>query len=110
VAKQPAVVIHFWAPWDGHDPLVDRSIQAVAAELADRVCFRSCNVDVPANFPLCKRCQVINIPFLAVFVGGQQRRPIIGALPPVQLEKELAARFNCKAPKQHWWQLWKSPG
>jgi thioredoxin-like negative regulator of GroEL len=108
IAEQPAVAIHFWAPWNASDPTLDRSIQAIAPEFVERVCFRSCNVDLPENQDLCERCGVANVPFLAVFVRGQQRRPISGARSPAQLAKELTARLSLDIPTRPWWRFWGS--
>jgi thioredoxin-like negative regulator of GroEL len=110
VAEQPAVAIHFWAPWNAHDPTFDDSIRAVAPEFAGRVSFRSCNVELPENLPLCLRFGVNTVPSLAVVVRGQQRRLIGGALPPERLAKELTARLSGEIPTRPWWQFWKQPG
>jgi len=106
LTEHPAVAIHFWAPWNGHDRLLDRSIQEVAVEFAGRVQFMSCNVDLAENQPLCKRCKVLNVPLVAVFVQGQLRRPILGVIPPAQLARELVARLTPDGATRRWWQLW----
>jgi thioredoxin-like negative regulator of GroEL len=110
VAEQPAVAIHFWASWNAHDPTFDDSIRAVAPEFDGRVSFRSCNSDLPENLSLCQRFGVVTVPSLTVIVRGKQRRPIVGALPPERLAKELAARLSDDIPKRPWWQFWKQPG
>jgi thioredoxin-like negative regulator of GroEL len=110
VVEQPAVAIHFWAAWNAHDPGFDDSIRAVAPEFAGRVCFRSCNSDLPENLQLCQRFGVVTVPSLVVIVRGQQRRPILGALPPERLAKELAARLSGDTPMRPCWQFWRQPG
>jgi thioredoxin-like negative regulator of GroEL len=89
----PAVAVHFWAVWDGHDVTMDRRIRAVQPQFAGRIHFVSCDTDEPENRALCERCDVANIPMLAVFVGGEVRLPVRGLPSPDDLAKELEERL-----------------
>jgi thioredoxin-like negative regulator of GroEL len=75
--EHAAIAIHFWASWNGCDPVLDQSIQSIASEFAGRMSFYSCDVDREENADLCKRCRVVTIPWLAVFVSGTERRRIV---------------------------------
>jgi thioredoxin-like negative regulator of GroEL len=109
VVEQPAVAIHFWAPWNAHDPAFDDSLRAVAPEFVGRVCFRSCSSDLSQHLPLWQRFGVVTVPSLVVIVRGQRRRPILGVRSPEQLAKELEARLSDDIPKRPWWQFWRQP-
>jgi|SRR5580692_3374430 thioredoxin-like negative regulator of GroEL len=89
--SQSCVVVHFWAVWNGHDPLMDRVIQEVRPRLAHRIHFVSCDID--ADVELSRRCEVANVPFLAVFVDGTRQRPVIGLRTPDGLAAELETRL-----------------
>jgi thioredoxin-like negative regulator of GroEL len=85
VQQHPAVAIHFWAPWNGYDPLMDRSIQSISGKFAGRVVFVSCNVDLGENGELCQRCGFKNIPALGLLVSGHQPISEIGYRDPEKL-------------------------
>ena len=102
--RYSAIAIHFWAPWDGHDPPMDRSIQMIRGRFAGRVHFVSCNNDLEVNAGLVGRCGVVNIPALGILVAGVPRRPIIGLRDPEVLASEIEARLRDPEPKR-WWQF-----
>jgi thioredoxin-like negative regulator of GroEL len=105
--EHAAIAIHFWASWNGCDPVLDQSIQSIASEFAGRMSFYSCDVDREENADLCKRCRVVTIPWLAVFVSGTERRRIVGTRSPVELKNELEARFPEASLPKKWWRFWK---
>ncbi len=84
------VAIHFWAEWNGCDPVMDQRIQEIQPRLDGRIHFVSCDIDNFHCAELCKQCNVVNIPFLAIFVDGQQRTGIMGLLQ----SDELVATIN----------------
>ncbi len=94
VVEHPAVVIHFWAEWNGVDVPMDRAIQEASKKLDKRIHFVSCDIDSPENADLCKRCNVVNVPFLAIIIGGQEKRGLIGLRPPGELVAELNKRLG----------------
>jgi thiol-disulfide isomerase/thioredoxin len=100
------VAIHFWAPWNGYDPVMDRAIQAVAKRFADRVHFVSCNIDLEENVELCRRFGVVNVPSLGLLVSGMTRRVITGCRAPEDLVSEIESRFHERESKP-WWAFWK---
>ncbi|MGB7156786.1 MAG: hypothetical protein WBD40_01890 [Tepidisphaeraceae bacterium] len=50
----PVLVLHYWATWDLIDREMDKRLTVMREEYADRVCFRSCDVDRPENQPFIK--------------------------------------------------------
>ena len=107
VQQHPAIAVHLWAPWNGVDPLMDRSIQAVASQLAGRVYFVSCDVDTDEGAELCRRWGVVNVPALAVLLSGELRRFIVGYLPPEHLAGEIESRLRDPEGRKRWWAFWQ---
>jgi len=104
LAEHSAVAIHFWAEWNGVDVPMDRSIRDIKVRLKESIHFVSCDIDSPDNFALCNRCKVVNVPFLAVFVDGQQKGGIMGLLPAKKLVIELGnILYDSPSEKRWWW-------
>lgn len=95
----PVVVLHFWAAWNRLDFQMDSCIAKLHEDYAD-ICFVSCDIDSPGNAALCERCEVANIPFLALFVDGERKRGIMGLRAIDELRKELEDRLNDSGAKR----------
>ena len=81
------VVIHFWAPWNGYDPLMKRLLEArVPAEFNDLIAFASLHADLQAHNELCRQHNVLNVPFLAVYRDGSLIRSVTGMRTPEVVE------------------------
>ena len=83
------VIVHFWAAWNGVDPPMDSRLTEIRGRLPDSVHFRSCNIDDPSCFDFAKSVDVLNIPWLSVFVGGQHAGNICGLRDSAPLAIEL---------------------
>jgi len=105
--KYPAVAVHFWAPWNGVDRLMDDSIQAVSNRFDERIFFASCNVDLPENSDICRRCRFANIAAVSVIKGDCVCDPIIGYRAPDQLVNEIEKRLVKPKPNKPWWAFWR---
>jgi hypothetical protein len=90
----PAIAIHFWAPWNGTDPPMDRAIQSISAKFGSRLAFFSCNVDRAENIGLCRRYGIANLPALVLIVAGQPQKPIVGLSSPEQLAEKIESRLR----------------
>jgi thiol-disulfide isomerase/thioredoxin len=106
VHRHAVVAIHFWAPWNGVDPLMDQSIQAIASRFADRIGFFSCNVDLEENIELCQRFGIATIPALGILVPDRRPRLIIGHRKPEQLATEIETQLN-SSERKPWWAFWR---
>ena len=102
VAAHPIVVVHFWAVWNGVDPVMDQGIANAKFDAH----FVSCDIDDPACLDLCKQCGIATVPTLAVFVGGELRPPIIGLLSSDAITNALDDRVTNARPSRKWWQFW----
>jgi len=106
LTEHSVVVIHFWAEWNGVDVPMDASIQDIKTNFKGRIHFVSCDSDSSDNHDLCKLCNVVNIPFLAIFVDGHPECGIMGLRPVDELADELEKRLSDSQRERRWWRFW----
>jgi thioredoxin 1 len=71
------VDVDFWAPWCGPCRVVNPIIEDLASQHGDRVKFLKLNVD--DNPGTSARYNVLSIPTVILFEGGEARETVIGA-------------------------------
>jgi thioredoxin-like negative regulator of GroEL len=70
--EAPAVIVHFWAPWNPYDKQLDQNLQQVqAAGAAKRFRFYSVNTDQTAFEAIIERHHVAALPALLCFINGK---------------------------------------
>lgn len=81
------VLVDFWAEWCGPCKMVAPVLEEIAAEHADRMVVAKLNVD--ENPETARTYQILSIPTISVFSGGQVVKSIVGAKPKAALLKDL---------------------
>ena len=82
------MLVDFWAPWCGPCRVVAPVLEEIAAERAD---LRIVKLDIDENPQTAARFQVLSIPTMILFKGGEPVKTVIGAYPKKKLEQELGA-------------------
>jgi thioredoxin 1 len=80
-------LVDFWAPWCGPCRVVAPVLEEIAAERGEALKIVKLNVD--ENQQTAAAFEVLSIPTLILFKGGQPVKKIIGAYPKRKLEAEL---------------------
>ncbi|MEO6496488.1 MAG: thioredoxin [Solirubrobacteraceae bacterium] len=84
-SEQP-VLVDFWAPWCGPCRVVAPVLEELAGERDD---LKIVKLNTDENPQVSAQFQVLSIPTLILFRGGQPVKKVIGAYPKRKLVQEL---------------------
>jgi thioredoxin 1 len=82
------VLVDFWATWCGPCRMVAAVLEEIAAEKTGELTVAK--LDVDANPATAEKFQVISIPTMILFRGGQPVKRVVGAAGKAALLNELA--------------------
>jgi thioredoxin 1 len=81
------VLVDFWAEWCGPCRMVAPVVEEIGQEQAGKLKVVKLNVD--DNPDTARKYQVMSIPTLMVFSGGQEQKRLVGARGKGQLLEEV---------------------
>jgi thioredoxin 1 len=81
------VLVDFWAPWCGPCRMVAPVVEEIARERGEALKVVKLNIDDNQNTAI--QFNVMSIPTLILFKGGEVAKTVIGAYPKRKLDAEL---------------------
>ena len=82
------VLVDFWAEWCGPCKMIGPTLEEIATEHRGKISIAKLNVD--DNPDTARRFDVMSIPTLLVFNGGEPVKRLVGAKGKGQLLQDLA--------------------
>jgi thioredoxin 1 len=81
------VLVDFWAPWCGPCRMVAPVVEEIAQERGEALKVVKLNIDENQNTAI--QFNVMSIPTLMLFKGGEVAKTVVGAYPKRKVDAEL---------------------
>lgn len=81
------VLVDFWADWCGPCHMVAPTLEEIASEKQGKLVIAKMDVDANPDVP--RRYGILSIPSMLLFVGGVEKKRIVGARGKTQIVSEL---------------------
>jgi thioredoxin 1 len=88
IESETPVLVDFWAPWCGPCRVVAPVLEQIADE--HQADLRIVKLNVEENQQTAAAFEVLSIPTMILFQGGQPVKKVIGAYPKKKIEAELS--------------------
>jgi thioredoxin 1 len=89
------VLVDFWAPWCRPCKAIRPVLEQLEEESGDRVAF--CGLDIDEHPEIAARYEVLSIPTVIMFEGGEARQTLVGARPRGHFEQAFGAWLGTPA-------------
>jgi thioredoxin 1 len=86
IESETPVLVDFWAPWCSPCRVIAPILEEIAAERED---LRIVKLNIDDNQQTAAAFEVLSIPTMILFQGGQPVKKVIGAYPKKKLEAQL---------------------
>ena len=90
VLAAEAAIVDFWAPWCKPCAAIEPHLEEIAANRG----LPLVKVDIDAQPGLASRYDVLSLPTVVLFVGGEPRETVYGAQPRRRYERAFAPHLD----------------
>ncbi|EWM14862.1 MULTISPECIES: thioredoxin [unclassified Kutzneria] len=89
IKSDKPVLVDFWATWCGPCKMVAPVLEEIAGEHADKLTVAK--LDIDANPEIARKYQIMSVPTMMLFQGGEPVKQIVGAKPKAAMLAELSS-------------------